>query len=330
MAFLSVSRPHLKLLASKGNAAAQRILRLKENPEQTLSVLQISITLVGSLSAAVGGISALQNLKPWLENYLQLNSTLSVVLALILIVIPLTYFTIVVGELLPKALALKFPLRLVLAGGVFIRILDQIFAPIVFILDFSSRFLLKLIAKKIPAESLNQMNISVDLEPLSESNKQYVLNLIKIDKCTVKDIIVPWDDVIKLDIADHYTVVLQTIKETRKTRLPVIENEKIVGILHTKEFVSEGEVSRLDWTELIRPVLHLQQKEQILSALKKLQTNRSHLAIVSNSEETLGIVTIEDIFEEVVGDIFDENDSPRTLLSTNSIIRTMNIGEIKK
>jgi putative hemolysin len=324
MAFVTVSRPHLKKLATKGDPAAARVLRLRENPERTLSILQVGITLVGAISAAVGGAGAEEHLSPWMQSQFHVSEESAEALAIVAVVIPLTFFSVVIGELVPKSLALRFPMRLAMWGGLILQVLDKIFAPLVSVLDFSTRLLMKAVFAGFKAENASELNSSVDLEPLSETNKQYVLNLISIDKRTVKDIFVPWDEVTQINIADHYTVVLQTIKDSRHTRIPVIQEGVAIGILHAKEFVSEGEVSRLDWTELIRPVLSLDPKERILATFKKLQASRNHLGIVVHNNEPLGIVTIEDILEEFVGDIFDEDDSPRTLLSANAKLRNRN------
>lgn len=329
MAFISVSKPHLKQLALKGNLRAQKVLKLHENPERTLSVLQIGITLVGAVSAAVGGAGAEELLSPFLQTHYGFSSRSADAISIVSIVLPLTYLSVVIGELVPKSLALRYPMKLILASGFVLQSLDKIFAPFVGLLELSTRVLLRLISAGLPIEANTELNTSIDLEPLSEANKQYVLNLISIDKRTVKDIFVPWEDVTILNIADHYRVVLRTIQESRHTRIPVIENEVPIGILHAKEFVSEGEVSRLDWTELIRPVPFFESTEPILSVFKKLQSSRSHLAIVKNGKTVLGIVTIEDVFEEFVGDIFDEDDSPRVLLSSNSKIRKMGIKPVQ-
>jgi len=169
----------------------------------------------------------------------------------------------------------------------------------------------------------------VNLEPLSDVNKQYVLNLISVDKRTVKDIFVPWDEVSTINYTDHQHSVMQKITESRHTRLPVIRDEKVVGLLHAKEFFAEVEMSKLDWTQLIRPIMKLSPKDPILAALKKLQSKSNHLAIVTKEDISVGIVTLEDIFQEVVGDISEEAENPQVLLSSNSKIRTMSLGEKK-
>ncbi len=147
-----------------------------------------------------------------------------------------------------------------------------------------------------------------------------------MDKRKVKDILVPWASVTKMAASAHYTEVLDLIRTTRYTRFPVInQEESLVGILHAKDFNSEAEISRLNWNELIRPALFINAEEPILNALKAMQSKKSHIAAVRNKGEVLGIVTLEDIFEEVVGDIYDDDDNPQYLLSSNSKIRTMNL-----
>ena len=121
MAFVTVSRPHLKQLAGKGNTAAKRILKLKETPERTLSVLQIGITLVGAISAAIGGAGAEESFSPYLQNRFGLTEDVAEGLAIVSIVLPLTYLSVVVGELVPKSLALKFPMKLALSGGLLLQ-----------------------------------------------------------------------------------------------------------------------------------------------------------------------------------------------------------------
>lgn len=330
MAFVTVSKPHLKQLSAKGNLAAARVIKLKETPERTLSILQIGITLVGAISAAVGGAGAEETLSPIFQNSFALSEETAEILSIIAIVIPLTYLSVVIGELVPKSLALRFPMKLALGGGLILQVLDKVFAPFVYILEESTRLLLKLISHNLPAESIHEMNTTVDLEPLTDSSKQYVLNLMNVDKKTVQDILLPWDQVCKVEITLHYTEVLQIIKDSRHTRLPVVHEEMVVGILHSKEFVSETEITRLNWAELIRPVMFLKPNEPIINALKLLQGNKSHLGVIKDGAQVLGMVTMEDIFEEVVGDIYDEDDSPRALLSTNSKIRNMGLTERKR
>lgn len=326
MAFVTVSKPQLKKMADSGLVAAKRILLFKANPERTLSVLQIGITLVGAISAAVGGAGAEEYLSPKFMSWFAVSEETSEALAILTIVLPLTYVSVVVGELVPKSIALRFPMRIALSGGMLLIVLDRIFHPFVVLLEASTKFFTQFVFANFKSESALNSTGDVDLENLTESHKQYVFNLINVDKRTVKDVMLEWEDVNTVNEVDHYTEVLEKIKTSRHTRLPVInENDEIMGLLHTKEFVSETEITKLDWRQLIRQIPYLNPNEPILNVLKKLQGLKSHLAIVRQDGKPIGIVTIEDIFEEVVGEIYDEDDEPSTLLAANSRIRTMTL-----
>lgn len=307
-----------------GNSAAKRVLLLKSNPERTLSVLQIGITLVGAISAAVSGITADQHLTPYFMDSMSISREWSNLLSIAVIALPLTYLSVVIGELAPKSIALKFPLRIALTGGFALILLERTFHPFVYLLETSTRFLTKFIFANFKPESAISSTGDVDLANLSDTHKQYIFNLINIDKRTVKDVMLPWEQVTKIYINDHQHEVLEKIKSGRHTRMPVIdENDDVVGLLHAKEFVSESEISKLDWKQLIRTIPVLTPKEPILSALKRLQNKKSHLALIKDENIVIGIVTMEDIFEEIVGEMHDEDDNPNTLLALNSRIRTM-------
>lgn len=325
MAFVTVSKPHIKQLANRGSHAAKRVLILKENPERVLSVLQIGITLVGAISAAVGGASAGDWLKPSLVQQFGLEPRTAGYLAIIMIVFPLTYVSVVIGELVPKSLALRFPLKFALAGGVLLHLMDQVFSPFVRMLEISTKFFTQFVFSKMKSEEMVDTSREVDLDPLSESHKRYIFNLIDIDKRYVRDVMVPWEAVTTVDISEHYYAVMDKIKDSRHSRLPITQNEEAIGLLYTKEFVSEPDIARLDWTQLIRPIVKVHPGEPIIKALKKMQNSKSHLAVAVTEESPVGIVTIEDVFEEVIGEIYDEDDNPRTLLSSNTKIRKLNL-----
>lgn len=328
MAFVIVSRPHLKKLASEGDVLAQKVLTLKSNPERVLSVLQIGITLVGAISAAVGGAGAEEFLSPLYEARFKISEEVAEGLAIVTVVIPIVFLSVVIGELVPKALALKFPMRFAKFGGTFLHGLDMFFAPVVFLLEISTKLILSLFVKKMRSESAAEISGTIEIDNLTEAHKQYVLNLIAVHGRKVKDILLPWDMTTKLSIETRSFDVLDVVKKSGHTRIPVLEGDIPIGILHSKEFISESEVSRIDWLQLVRPIIFIQHEEPILSALKTLQSNRNHMAVIIKDKKPIGIVTIEDIFEEVVGEIYDEDDNPSVLLSSTSHIRTRNFTKL--
>jgi putative hemolysin len=328
MAFVTVSKPHLRKLSSKNDLAATKLLQLKEHPERVLSVLQIGITLVGAVSAAVGGAGAEEYLSPLVQEIFAMQPETADTISIFAVVIPLTYLSVVIGELVPKTLALRFPLRLARIGVYPLILLSKAFYPAVYFLEVSTKLLILPLALLFRHEKTSEQTESLDLDSLTESHKQYVMNLISVDKRRVKDILVPWQSVTRIPKTAHHTEVLDLIRKERHTRIPVVdEQDHPIGVLHAKEFISEVEITKLNWNELIRPLIKLPAEENILSALKFLQSQKSHMAIIQKKEQILGVVTLEDIFEEVVGDIYDEDDNPQILLSSNSKIRTMNISQ---
>lgn len=324
MAFVTVSKAHLKKLAAEGSSSAARVLQLKSNPERTLSVLQVGITLVGAISAAVSGATAEEHLSPWFMTQFGLSENVAEYLSIAAVVLPLTYLSVVIGELVPKSLALKFPVKIALAGGLLLMIMDRVFAPFVVIFEYSTKFFTKFLFAKIQTKDNVDTTQEVDLDNLNETHKQFVFNLIGVDKRKVKDVMVPWDKVTTVNVDTHGHDVLEVIRTRMYTRLPVLQDDKIEGVLYTKEFIAEPEITKLDWRKLIRKAEFLSPNEPIVNALKRLQQRKSHMGIVRSGERYLGIITMEDIFEEVIGDIYDESDETQQLLSSNSKIRNQN------
>lgn len=324
MAFVTVSKAHLKKLAAEGSTSAARVLKLKANPERTLSVLQVGITLVGAISAAVSGASAEEHLSPWFMARFALSEEVAESISIAIVVLPLTYVSVVIGELVPKSIALKFPVKLALGGGLFLMVMDRVFAPFVVIFEYSTKFITRILFAKISTRENVDTSQEVDLDSLNETHKQYVFNLIGIDKRRVKDVMVPWDQVTTIQAEEHSHDVLQKIRTHLYTRIPVMSEGKVQGVLYTKEFIAEPEITKLDWTKLIRKAEFLAPTEPVINALKKLQQRKSHMGIARSGETILGIITMEDIFEEFIGDIYDESDETQTLLSSNSKIRNQN------
>jgi len=324
MAFVTVSKAHLKKLAAEGSTSAARVLKLKSNPERTLSVLQVGITLVGAISAAVTGASAEEHLSPAVMSAFGVSEEIAEALSIAMVVLPLTYVSVVIGELVPKSVALRFPVKLALWGGLLLMVMDQVFAPFVTIFEYSTKFITRLLFAKISTKDNVDTTQEIDLDNLNETHKQYVFNLIGIDKRRVKDIMVPWNQVTTINIDEHAHDVLQKIRTQMFTRLPVLNEGKIEGVLYIKDFIAEPEMTLLDWTKLIRKAEFLLPNEPIVNVLKKLQLRKSHMGIVRSGDNILGIITLEDIFEEFIGDIYDESDETQTLLSTSSKIRNQN------
>ena len=151
-------------------------------------------------------------------------------------------------------------------------------------------------------------------------HRQYVLNLVDLETKRVQNIYLPWEQVIAVDVAHSGQDVEAVVITSGHTRLPVLEGAAVAGILNTKEFIALRAAGGENWPSLVRQVVELQATTPLLTGLKLLQDRRHHLGIVYAGRTRLGIVTLEDILEEVVGDIYDEDDEGtiRRILSSST------------
>lgn len=308
MAFVSVSKSELRALSRKGDLRARRLIQLRESPERTLSIIQVGITLVGALAAAVGGAGAAETLEPSLMGLFGLRELYAEILSVLIVVVPLTYLSVVIGELVPKSLALRNPKRIVLMGAEALFISDRLLSPIVTLLESSTKFLLKYFFSKSKHDE-QHTPITIEIDSFSPLHQRFMLNMANIEKIKVQDIQVPWSEVVAIESSSSMEQVKAIVLTSGHTRLPVVEGEKVLGILHTKEFLAWSETGEREWKDITRTALKVGPNLLALRLLRQMQEKRSHLSVLEDSNsKPLGIVTLEDILEEVVGDIFDEDD----------------------
>jgi putative hemolysin len=311
IAFVTVGKPLLRQLARVGNKDAQRLLFLRDSPERTLSVIQIGVTLVASLSAAVGGVGALQTVSPWIQNRLGISAGVSEASAVAIVVLPLTYINVLLGELVPKTLALKHPLQIVLKATFWLSTVERILDPVVTALEWSTRRVISALSLKGRRTDVVDSEQTVELEGLSLQTRQYVINLVGIEHKRVCDVLVPWDQVIYVRHDQSAEEVESVALTSGHTRLPVMLKGAVIGILNTKEFLSFKASGQDNWSTLIRPALRVQESDTILRAFRAMQELRSHLSVVYNKSQLSGIITMEDVLEEIIGEVYDEDDDSR-------------------
>lgn len=312
MAFVSVPKSELRSLAKKGNKSALKLVVLRENPERTLSIIQIGITLVGAVAAAVGGAGASESIEPILINQYGLSELAAEIVSVVAIVVPLTYLSVVVGELVPKTLALRNPTKIVLSGATWLFLFDRTLSPVITALEGSTKIIISTFFKKssTPQEA---STTTIEIDSLSAVHQKFVLDLVNIEKKRVKEIYLPWDKVNFVNEKDDVATVANMVFQSGHTRLPVQSADgKIIGILHTKEFLAARENGVIDWRPIIRPCINVLCTDPALGVMRLMQEMRSHMAIVAGANgDVMGVLTLEDILEEVVGDIFDEDDDGR-------------------
>lgn len=311
MAFASSNVPFLRDMASKGNVAAKKFIILRTRPDRTFAVIQIGITLIGTLSAAVGGVEVKESILPYLNRLLGVSGTTAEIIGIALFVIPFTFFTVVIGELIPKAIAIRYPEEVSLASSHMLTILTKIATPVVHILEQSTlQFLSQIGIRHIPSSEEGISELS--LKSLHPFHRDYILNLFALRFKKASEVMLPFSKVIAIRSSMSKEEILKVIIDCGHTRLPVLLSEaepQVIGILHTKEFVAMMDTKiEFSLANLLRKPYFVDDNESILRILKNFQGNRVHMAIVRESTKIIGIITLEDILEEVVGEIYDEDD----------------------
>jgi len=310
MAFVSVGRPELRAYAAQGSKRAKVLLRLREKPERILSVLQIGITLVGAVAAAVSGVGAQETFGPWLQHHYGLSPYSSEILAVVAIVLPLTYLNVVFGELVPKAISMKHPLAIALVAAPWLRTFDRVLSPIVSLLEKSTKLFVRIFLK--PREEIKVTTDDiVELGELQTHTKQYILNMIHAEKKTAQEVMVPWHSVQYIQREASLQEAAKIILESHHTRLPVMSGNELVGLVHSKDFLALLKRGNEDWQTLIHPVVRVRLRESVLEIFIKLQRDHGHLAVVFDRLEIVGVITLEDIVEEIMGNLYQEDDDAK-------------------
>ncbi len=323
MAFVTLTRSQIKELVKSGKRSAETLLALRENPERTLSVMQVGIGLVGALAAAVGGAEAHQSLAPYLMEKFDLGLQSARILSLVCVVIPLTFVNVIFAELVPKTLALRNPLKIALVSARWLMTLDRIFLPVVDFLEWSTKKVLLVFFPKIRAVPAVPSSDTVELDQLSSQTRQYVLNLVGLEKKRVRDIQMPWNQVDHVYFTQTISEVEAVALRSGHTRLPVLSDSQVFGIINTKELLALIKSGSDKWSQIVRPIPRAQDHETLLKALRQMQEKRSHLSAVFAGTALVGIVTMEDVLEEVIGEIYDEDDDGalKRILSTVGRLR---------
>lgn len=303
VAFVSASKADLTARASPDDPRVRRVLRLREAPERTLSAIQVGMTLMGMVSGAAGGAGAQEVLSPFFESQFALGAGTAKAVAIVVVAIPLMFATVVIGELVPKAFALRHPEDITLVGASWLDVLERIFFPVVGVLTWLTKRLVAVMphpfAKTAPQEAPAERG----------AYGHYALNLVDLAQRRVRDAMVPWSQAVTADASMPPQAIAELALSSGHTRLPIVKDGEVVGLLHTKELLMFLAAGERDWRTLVRPTVSVGLEDPLLRVLRLLQTRRSHLAMVAGPGGVpLGIVTVEDILEEVLGDLYDEDD----------------------
>lgn len=304
VAFFSLKATERKKLHQKKTKANQRVLRNLENPEKLLATI-----LVANNFANVGIII----LTAYISNNL-VSIVNAPVLEFIIQAVVITFFLLLFGEILPKVYANHYALAFARLMALPLQTLEKIFRPINSILIHSSSLVNKRLQKHHKNISMDEISQALELTSDHElsDEKDILEGIVKFGNKNVEEIMKPRVDVVSLDIKTGFSQVLDVINESGYSRIPVfIESfDNISGILYIKDLLPHSHKGNVfKWQTLIRPPFYVPETKKISSLLEEFQKNKVHMAIVVDEYGgTSGIVTLEDILEEIVGDIADEFD----------------------
>jgi putative hemolysin len=320
IAVVSSRRGALRQMEEKGRRAATLVARWLKEPERFLATVQIGVTLAAVLGSAVGGVASVQHLKPALERVPAL-APFAGSIAIGSVVVAITFLSLVLGELVPKSLALIYRERLATLVAWPIHLLSRVARPAVAVLTASTRAVLFLMGRRdapkdvFVSEEEIRFLVSEGARQgvFDQTEQQLIPKVFDFAETKVKDLMVPREKVVALDVATPREKLLIRVTEEGFTRLPVFRGglDDIVGILHMKDLIHVMTLGRVVvLQDLVRPPVFIHESSAAKDLMKLFQKRRRHRAVVQDAAaRTVGVVTLEDLLEKIVGDIKDEHDA---------------------
>lgn len=319
IAFVSLNDAKMDLLAKSGDKKAQKIKKLLDVPSKFLATIQIGVTLAGFLSSAFAAESFADDLAPLLTPLLGSSAKN---IAIILVTILLSFFTLIFGELVPKRIGMKNHEKIAFATVGIIRAISIILAPFVKILTFTTNAISKLFGvtesdEEIVTEEEIRMMVDAGEEKgaIEEEEKEMINNVFEFNDISVSAIMTPRNDIFALDLNITVSELFDELENDRTySRIPVYDEDPddIKGILYVKDVLNKPKDTKI--ADLIREPFYVPETMKINELFNELKLQKIQIAIVVDEYGgTAGLVTMEDVLEEIVGDIFDEYDEIENL-----------------
>ena len=324
IAIVSVRRARLEQLQDDGSTRAEATLALVDDPNRFLSTVQIGITLVGIFAGAFGGATLAQRVTPLLTPWL--SDTAAQAISLVIVVSLITYLSVVVGELVPKRLALQYAESISLLVTWPMTLLSKLATPIVWLLSFSTDVLVRLLGvKETPNTAVSEEEIRIMLRQSSqagiieETEREMVEGIFRLGDWTVKTIMTPRHQIIWLDINATQEEIQYQLYHSPHARLPVCDGDldHVLGIVHAKNLLANRlENNEFNLSEIMTKPIFVPETVHAQIILEKMRKTGIHLALIIDEYGQIeGLVTPFDILETIVGDIptSSEIDAPRLI-----------------
>ena len=323
IAVLSLNATQLEKKAEKGEKTAKRLLKLTQEPSGFLSTIQIGITLAGFLGSAFAADNFSGYLVDWIYNdigFTALSLTTLDTLAVIVITLILSYFTLIFGELVPKRIAMQKPYEVSkLSCGVVLAV-AKVVKPVVKFLSMSTNAILRILHLKTEAEedTITEEEILMMIElgekrgVLDEDESEWLQNIFDFDDTCIREIMTHSVDVVSIALDASDDEIINIIKKTGISRYPVYDHddENIIGILHVRDYLLNLQTKEKSFKDILTPAYFIPDSMTADDLFEDMQTKNIHFAIaIDEFGEMSGIITLEDLVEEIVGNIYDEHDA---------------------
>lgn len=325
IAIVSARRGRLKQRADAGKRAAQQALSLTEEPDRFLATVQIGITLISTLAAAFGGARISESLAAALTGIPAFagNPGLVGTISFAIVVTLITYFTLILGELVPKRLGLQHAEDIAVRVAPFMSALARTARPIIALLSGSSNLVLRLLRQQtsntVPVTEEDILYITQEgatSGTVEAEEAQFIRRAFRFTDRIVRQVMTPRSEIVAVEVNTPISEVIQTVLASGYSRLPVYEEtlDQVLGFVHVKDLLQAreqhtGADDASVLRQIVRPAPFVLEHQPVSDLLPTFQQEGMHMALVSDEYgQVTGLVTLEDLLEELVGDIADEHD----------------------
>ena len=319
IAFISINDAKIEKQAKEGNKKAKQIKKMLREPSKFLATIQIGITLAGFLSSAFAADAFADDLAPMLQNLMPLGLAAWRNISIILITIILSYFSLIFGELVPKRLAMRNSEKIAFGTIGIVRAISIITAPFVKLLTASTNGVSKLFGisgtdeETVTEEEIRMMvDVGEEKGTIKEEEKEMINNVFEFNDKFASEIMVPRNKIFALDIDMTIAEVIEKLSEDmRYSRIPVYDEnmDNIKGIIYIKDLLISNKNKNSKIKSLVKEAYFVSETKRVNELFQELRKDKKQIAIVLDEYGgTAGMVTMEDILEEIVGEIYDEYD----------------------
>lgn len=329
MAFITINDNKIRFLADEGDLKAKKVLLVLETPTRFLSTIQIGVTLAGFLASAFASDQFSEPLVKILLNYIPIDEDVIKTISVVIITLLLSYITLVFGELVPKRIAMSKAEPIAFGVVGILRVISIVALPFVNFLSFTTNSVLRLFGfnpdeepNQVTEEEIRMMvDVGEEKGTIRETEKEMINNIFEFDNKLVSEVMTHRREISGIPVEATLAEVKKILKNEQYTRFPIYDDsiDNIVGIVHLKDllkYYDQARTKSFSLQKIMRKPYFVPESKHIDELFFELQKNNTHFAVVIDEYGgTAGIITIEDLIEEIVGDISDEYDEDEKLIA---------------